>query len=51
MIARFICGENTVRKLQNAVLKWRNSGAIAAVGCVVAAVSMCFSDDCDIYLQ
>ena len=31
--------------------KWRNGGAMAAVGCVVAAVSMCYSDDCKVYLR
>ena len=87
MIARFICGENAVRKQQNSVRKrrnggaemakmwcgngkivvylrrihawfpafrlprWRNGGAIAAVGGVVAAVSMCYSDDCKVYLR
>ena len=31
--------------------RWRNGGAIAAVDGVAAAVSMCYSDDCDVYLR
>ena len=31
--------------------RWRNDGAIAAVGSAIAAVSMCYSDDCDVYLR
>ena len=58
-------GENVVRKRQNGGVfaactcliscillpRWRNGGAITAVGGVVAAVSMCYSDDCDVYLR
>ena len=31
-VARLICGENAVRKRQNAVRKWRNGGAEMVVG-------------------
>ena len=38
MIARFICGENAVRKGQNAVRKWRNCGVFAACTCLISCI-------------